>query len=272
MFENFRLINFLTVLSAIVLVSLFLNYFKAFKKVKIISLTIAIFGIFIGTTFLLNAVLPNNNFYGPIVSHGSSNEKIIALTFDDGPYSPYTEQILDVLKEKNVKATFFIVGHNAASNPEIVKRIVSEGHQIGNHTYNHIDLLKTSNKEMIEELSSTNKILFEITGQEVKIMRPPFGAKDANVVKTAQEKGLQVITWSVDGKDWLNRGVDITSNEILTKATSGDIILLHDGDEVKSENSREQTVIVTKIIVDELIKQGYELTTVDKLLEKRISN
>ena len=272
MFENFRLINFLSIICAIMLLSLFLNYLKAFKKIRIISLTTVILGIFIGATCLLNAVLPNNTFYGPIISHGSPNEKIIAITFDDGPYSPYTEEILDVLKEKNIKATFFMLGHNAKNHPEIVKRIVNEGHQIGNHTYSHKDLLKTTREEMIEELNATNKILFEIIGQDVKIMRPPFGAKDANVVKTAQEKGFQVITWSVDGKDWLNRGVNITSSEILNKAKSGDIILLHDGDEVKSKNSREQTVIVTKILIDELLEQGYELTTVDKLLEKRISN
>ena len=269
MFENFRLINFLAILCAIMLFSLFLNYFKAFKKVKIISLIIAILGIFVGTTYLLNAVLPNNTFYGPVISHSSPEQKIIALTFDDGPYEPYTSKILDILKEENIKATFFILGYNAEKYPETVKRIVAEGHQIGNHTYSHKDLLKMTRSEIIEELDTTNKILFKITGQNIYIMRPPFGAKDANVVKTAQERGLNVVNWSVDGKDWLNRGADITSKEILNKTKNGDIILMHDGDEIKSEDSREQSVLVIKIIITDLKAQGYEFTTIDKLIDKR---
>ncbi|MDL2280482.1 polysaccharide deacetylase family protein [Selenomonadales bacterium OttesenSCG-928-I06] len=201
-----------------------------------------------------------------IISSGIKGKKTAALTFDDGPYSPYTEQILDLLKEKNVKATFFVLGYHAERNPEIIKRIVSEGHQLGNHSYTHLNFKKITREKVIEEINTTNKILFEITGQNIKIMRPPYGGKNLNVLDTIENLGFKVVLWSAAGQDWANHGVNKTVEKTLREFKDGGIILLHDGDSLEPKEPREQTIEITKTLIDRLTAEGYSFLTIDELL------
>lgn len=265
---NLRLISMLGFLTVIVITGLVLDYLYIVRRPVRWGLYVAIAGIICGIGLTLSAVLPENNIYGQVFCQGNPENKVVALTFDDGPYPPYTDQILDILKEDDVKATFFIVGKNAAMHPEIVRRIVMEGHQIGNHTYHHIDLLKANRRTVTDELAGTNDLLFSITGIKPHIVRPPHGFRDPVVLEVMAELGLKVVEWSVMSRDWTNPGVEEIVNRTLDRITNGSVVLLHDGDGIKSQASRAQTVAATRLIIQQLKTKGYTFVTVDDIFAK----
>ncbi len=168
-----RMIWLLTVATVVCLLFLAGGYFNKIKKR--IALLGAMICIFVGGGLLLLAVLPGNSFYGKVLYKGTTKEKLVALTFDDGPYPPYTEQILAVLKEKKVPATFFLVGENAKAHPDLVREEEAQGHLLGTHTYDHKDLLRLSGSEIRSELSAGVKIVEDITGEKTIFVRPPHG-------------------------------------------------------------------------------------------------
>ena len=181
--------------------------------------------------------------------------KKIALTFDDGPHPVYTEMLLDGLKERGVKASFFVLGKNAEIYPELVSRLQEEGHLIGNHTYSHIQLTKRNAEKFEEELLQTAKLLQDITGQGIQYVRPPYGAWD----KTYEKKwNMLPILWNIDPKDWKCNSADLIARRVIAKAEDHGIILLHD--------EYESSVLAAFQIIDELKKQGYEFVTVDEIL------
>ena len=141
---------------------------------------VACASLFCGGALLAMAVLPGNSFYGETITSGkvANNEKVVALTFDDGPYLPYTNDLLKVLDSKNVPATFFIVGNNASKYPEVVCDIAKQGHEVALHAGEHKDFLKLNSSELAGNISSGKKVLEELTGKPVKYMRPPHGFRD----------------------------------------------------------------------------------------------
>ncbi len=185
----------------------------------------------------------------------ASDVRRVALTFDDGPHPLYTEPLLDGLKERGVRATFFVTGENAALHPDIIKRMHDEGHLIGNHTYTHIELTKTNREKFKRELVKTNEVLQEITGEEVLYVRPPYGAWDK---KLESELNMFPILWSVDPLDWCTADASCITQTVLKKVGENDIILMHD--------YYKTSVEAALAIVDELQQQGYEFVTVDKIL------
>lgn len=215
---------------------------------------------------LLLAVLPGNSFYGNVLTHGNSERKQIALTFDDGPYPPYTQNLLQVLAAKKVRATFFMVGENAARHPEVVRLVQSQGHQIALHAGYHQDLLKLAPAQLKENIAYGKRTLEQLTGQPVHYMRPPHGFKDWLVLQTMQEAGLQAVNWSVIPRDWTNPGVAQIVNRVCSSAEPGAIVLLHDGDSPKQAAPREQTVAATAQIIDRLQAEGYEFVTIEELV------
>ena len=184
-----------------------------------------------------------------------AERKKIALTFDDGPCAGCTDQLLDGLKKRNVKATFFLIGKNAENNPQLVRRIYEEGHLIGNHTYSHVEITKVSDEEAIQELQKTDQIIWKITGEHVQYMRPPFGAWQKEL-----ESRLEVlpVLWTVDPLDWTTENVEEIVNKVVTETKENDIILLHD--------CYKSSVEAALRIIDDLQKEGYEFVTVDQLL------
>jgi len=232
----------------------------------------AMLGIAVGAFLTLCAVLPNNNVFGRVFMDSQTNQKVVALTFDDGPYSPYTEQILDILKDYNVPATFFVVGENVEKNPKLVRRIVNEGHQLGNHTYHHVDLLKSDSKTIAEEIDRTSKAITKITNTTPHVVRPPHGFRDPVVMAIMAERGLKVVEWSVMSKDWTNPGVEVIVDRTVKKVKNGSIILLHDGDGTASNASRIQSVEATRRIIQTLLAEGYQFVTVDEILAKTEDN
>lgn len=186
---------------------------------------------------------------------GVKEKPSIAITFDDGPSSRYTGRLLDGLKERNVKASFFLIGENAKENPELVERIYKEGHLIGNHTYSHVQMTHLSEEAAVGEIEKTDQVISAITGEHVAYMRPPFGAWQREL-----EVRMEVlpVLWSVDPLDWTTENVDEIVSKVVTEVEEGDIILLHD--------CYASSVEAALRIVDILQKEGYEFVTVDRLL------
>lgn len=181
--------------------------------------------------------------------------KKIAITFDDGPHPIYTEQLLDGLKEREVKATFFVTGSHAKLYPKLVERMSKEGHLIGNHTYSHLQLTKRNRKEFKEELIQTNEVIFEITGQEVSYVRPPYGSWD----KTFEaELNMFPVLWDIDPLDWCSSDASCIVRNVIADAKENSIILMHD--------EYKPSVEAALQIVDELQEQGYTFVTVEEIL------
>ena len=186
---------------------------------------------------------------------GVKEKPSIAITFDDGPSGRYTGRLLDGLKERNVKASFFLIGENAEENPVLVERIYKEGHLIGNHTYSHVQMTHLSEEAAVREIEKTDQVISAITGEHVAYMRPPFGAWQREL-----EVRMEVlpVLWSVDPLDWTTENVDEIVSKVVTEVEEGDIILLHD--------CYASSVEAALRIVDLLQKEGYEFVTVDRLL------
>ena len=178
----------------------------------------------------------------------------IALTFDDGP-SRYTEKLLEGLQKRGVKASFFMIGESAERNQDLVRRVKEEGHLIGNHTYHHVDVTKLPDEKAREELKEMDRVIYEILGEHVEYMRPPFGVWQE---KLEQEIDVLPVMWTIDPLDWTTKNVEEIVNKVVTQAGENDIILLHD--------CYESSVDAALQIVDVLKAEGYEFVTVDQLI------
>lgn len=181
--------------------------------------------------------------------------KKVALTFDDGPHPYYTEQLLDGLKERGVHATFFVTGEHAELHPEVIARMQEEGHLIGNHTYSHMQLSSSNREAFKEELVKTNEIIYQITGEEITYVRPPYGSWDK---KFESELNMFPVLWTIDPLDWCSSNVASITNKVVSKVKENDIILMHD--EYKS------TVTAALQVIDHLKAEGYEFVTVEEIL------
>ncbi|MFF2482774.1 polysaccharide deacetylase family protein [Paenibacillus sp. NPDC058071] len=194
----------------------------------------------------------------------TSSDKKIALTFDDGPYPETTEPILDLLKEYDAKATFFVLGNRVRKYPELIRREVEEGHEVANHTFSHTYFKGNTNPGTIEdEIVRTEQLLIELTGKKPSLFRPPGGFYNEQTVNIAKNLGYKTILWSwhQDTNDWRKPGVNSIVRKVLNNARNGDIVLLHD-----YTPSSTQTVAALKTILPELQKQGFQIVTVSELM------
>ena len=193
---------------------------------------------------------------------GETTEKKIALTFDDGPDNLITPRILDILKEKGVPATFFVVGQQVSYFPNLSKRMVNEGHTIANHTWDHPELSKLYTSQVIQQITSTNEIIERVTGVKATLFRPPYGDFTAADALVFDRLGLKNILWSVDTIDWSGTSAEEILAIIHRDKSPGDIILQHN-----FQNSKlEGTVQALPQIIDQLRAEGYEFVTIDALL------
>lgn len=189
-----------------------------------------------------------------VKKESTTETKQIAITFDDGP-SLYTEELLDGLMKRNVKASFFLIGKKVEEFPDIVKREKEEGHLIGNHTYNHVDISKVSEEVAKEELGKTDQALKIILGEGTIYVRPPFGIRQK---KLEEELDLIPVMWSIDPLDWTTENVTEIVNKVVTEADENDIILMHD--------CYKSSVEAALRIIDILQKEDFEFVTVEELL------
>ena len=193
------------------------------------------------------------------------SQPYVALTFDDGPHFALTPRLLDTLKAKGVKATFFLVGTNAKEYPAIVKRIVADGHELGNHSWSHPNLAKMSDEEVRSQLNRTSDAIEAAVGQRPKLMRPPFGSYTKAQGKWMHEDlGFTVVLWDVDPDDWRDPGPSVVEDRVLngwknsTGVRPGSIVLSHD--------IHKGTVEAEPDIIDKLQAKGYKFVTVSELL------
>src|SRR5580704_14352935 len=183
----------------------------------------------------------------------------LAMTFDDGPSPETTPRLLDILKQRNIKATFFMIGQNAERNPEIVKRILAEGHEIGNHSWIHPQFAKLSDDRVSEEITKTQNAIKSAAGYTPTLLRPPYGSITARQKEWIESQfGLSVILWSVDPFDWKRPGASVIQQRILAGARPGAIILSHD--------IHKQTVDSMPATLDALAAKGYKFVTVSQLI------
>lgn len=179
----------------------------------------------------------------------------IAFTFDDGPHPVWTEKLLDGLKERGIRATFFVIGQSAEQYPELIQRMINEGNQVGNHTYSHVQLTACDEKNALEEIQKTQEVIYQAAGFQPVYIRPPFGSWNE---KLQEETSLEAVLWDVDPYDWKVQNADAVVKSILQQTEDGSIILLHDVYETSVEAALKAA--------DLFIEKGYRFCTVDEIM------
>ena len=193
---------------------------------------------------------------------GYTRRKVVALTFDDGP-GEATRPMLELLKAKRAKATFFVIGRNAQPDPAVLQQMVLEGHEIGNHSWSHPDLSK-GGALATEQLASTNALIGQAIGEAPCIARPPYGQTGPPLEKVAKAQGMLLINWDIDPKDWTGPGPEAIAERVLAGVKRGSIVVMHDGGAYGM-----QTLAALPAIIAKLRKRGFEFVTVHDLLRLR---
>lgn len=189
-------------------------------------------------------------------SDSAAGENVeIALTFDDGPHPVWTEKLLDGLKDRGIRATFFVIGKSAQEHPELIQRMVEEGNQVGNHTYSHIQLTACSESDALNEIRKTQEVIYQASGISAHYIRPPFGSWNETL---QEETSLEAVLWDVDPYDWKVQNTDAVVKSILQQTEDGSIILLHDVYETSVEAALK--------VADIFLERGYRFCTVDEIM------
>lgn len=196
----------------------------------------------------------------PLYAKENGGSKRIALTFDDGPSDEYTAEILDILKEYGVKATFFVIGVNVEKHPDLLRRTVAEGHEIGNHTYSHPHLKTIDEATLSEEVTRAAAVLHDVAGITTTLFRPPEGVVTPAVTAAANKGGYRTVLWSVDTRDWALNPASNIVRIVTREASNGDIILFHDW--VAGEST---TPAALRRVIPLLLSRGFTFVKVSQL-------
>ncbi|MCL6593883.1 MAG: polysaccharide deacetylase family protein [Alicyclobacillus sp.] len=199
-----------------------------------------------------------------IVLHGPTDRRQVALTFDDGPDDLWTPQVLDVLRQLRVPATFLCVGQRVQRYPEMVRRMVAEGHVVGNHSWSHPNLTQLSAAEVQSQIARTNAVLRAEAGVQPRWLRPPYGALNDTVIHTAQALRMNILFWDVDSLDWTGIRTDQVVANVLAHTEPGAIVLFHCAG--GAGEHLDHTVAALPIVVDTLRQRGYTLVTAPVLI------
>ena len=233
------------------------------RQINIFLLFLAL--IFLSTTYSIIwnssvlSVFKKNERIIPIYCV-DTEEKKIAISFDAAWGSDLTPELLNILKQYNVKTTFFLVAFWVDKYPEMVKRIDEEGHEIGNHSAKHPKMSQLSKEQITEELTITSNKIEKITGKKVSLFRPPFGDYNNTLMKTANELGYYVIQWDVDSLDYKDYGCSAIIDRVISKVNNGSIVLFH--------NNATYTKDALPIILEKLKEKGYSIVPVSELIYK----
>jgi peptidoglycan/xylan/chitin deacetylase (PgdA/CDA1 family) len=212
---------------------------------------------------------PQSQLYGRTLTHGRDPGQM-ALTFDDGPNEPHTMRLLDLLAAHGAKATFFLIGKYVRRRPEVARAIHTAGHAIGNHTYNHPNLILVSGAKLRQELEDCCKSLEDAVGMPAPLFRPPFGGRRPNVLRTARSAGLQTVMWSVTGFDWNAESAAAIVGKVTQQVDSrrrpqGEIVLLHDGGHLEFGADRSRTVEATRVLLERYAAEGKKFVSIPDL-------
>ena len=184
----------------------------------------------------------------------SGGTRSMVLTFDDGPDPNYTPQVLDILRSHHVKAMFFVCGEMAKDNPDLLRRMIDEGHTVGNHTWSHPELPRMTRRKIRDEIESTVDAVDKAVGETPRWFRAPYGAWNRDVFELGSEYGMEPLAWTVDTLDWSEPGTSSIVRRVIEGAAPGVVVLSHD-----AGGNRSQTVAALRRYLPELLSSGYEL-------------
>jgi peptidoglycan-N-acetylglucosamine deacetylase len=214
------------------------------------------------------SMAPAGQWYGQTFTGLPPGSPQLALTFDDGPNDPHTLRLLEVLAKHGVPATFFVIGRYLQQRPDIVREVVKAGHIIGNHTYDHPNLIFTSRNETNQQLKRCDDALYDATGVRSRLFRPPFGRRRPGSLQAARAMGLAPVMWSVSGRDWKGRPAEYIEQNVRRQIRGGNVILLHDGSHLSFGADRSRTVIATDRLIASHKSQGYKFVTIPEMMQK----
>ena len=220
-----------------------------------------IISVFLSLVLPVTQSVYRNDSERQIYCHAPNGENCIALTFDDGPHPAYTEEILQILEEYGVKATFFAIGENVQQYPDVFETILEKGHEVGNHTFSHPHLQHENGERLTRELEQTESLLASKGALGTKLFRPPEGVCSDAVCKAARGLGYAIILWTVDTRDWCHTSSSQIAQTVMGSVKSGDIILFHD-----YVTKPSPTPEALRIMIPQLLEKGYRFVTVSELL------
>jgi peptidoglycan-N-acetylglucosamine deacetylase len=210
---------------------------------------------------------PRSWLYGPVFWHARTEERVVALTFDEGPCHPYTEGLMELFAREGIRATFFMVGNNVVREPNLAAEVASE-HAVGNHTFTHPHLTWSRPSTVREELARGQEAIHDATGAVPTIFRVPHGWYGPQVISGADELGMHCVGWSVMAWDWNKPPADTIQRRILHGAFPGGVTLLHDGQDTDAypKADRSRTIAAVPHIIATLKGEGYRFVTVPELM------
>lgn len=215
-----------------------------------------------------NTMAPRSQLYGRTFIGTDSDSRQLALTFDDGPNDPWTPRLLEVLDRHQVCATFFLIGSFVAQRPDLARQVAAAGHVIGNHTWDHPNLVLVRSGEAESQIKRCAEALDQAVGAHSNLFRPPFGGRTPQALRAVRRCGLVPVLWSVSGWDWQDKPAAYVENKVMGSVEGGEVILLHDGGHRHLGVDRSFTVTAVDRIISRCRDQGFQFVTVPEMMKQ----
>jgi peptidoglycan/xylan/chitin deacetylase (PgdA/CDA1 family) len=240
---------------------------KPVPKFKHAAKYAALLTVFFVGFFIYSFTYPKSEIFGEAIYRLDSRDKVIALTFDDGPNSEYTEQVLAILEKEGIKGTFFLIGKNVEVYPQIAREIVEHGHCVGNHSYTHPwSLSFKSKKAVINEVEKAEEAIYQANGVQPRLFRPPHGFRTPWMMHTIHKMGFKIVTWDDMTTDYNAKAKsEEIAKKIISKAKPGSIIVFHDGLNLNHGANRENTIEALKIVINKLKEENYQFVSLNEI-------
>lgn len=234
------------------------------------------FGWMLGAAAVVTAgyhtMSPRSQLYGRTFIGNRCTNRQLALTFDDGPNDPHTLRLLEVLERHQVRATFFLIGRFVVQRPDIAQAVARAGHVVGNHTFNHPNLIFRSRAEVRREITECERALDDAVGPHSRLFRPPHGGRRPAALREVRANGYETVMWSVSGHDWENHPAAWIDDKVHQQVSGGDVILLHDGGHHSMGADRSHSVEATDLIIRRYKAEGYQFVTVPEMMKEAVGS